>query len=57
MKRRKEELDLEYLNRRIDTLTKRFSRFEDVCYKWKNKDREDIDNLINQIKQKGSDGK
>jgi hypothetical protein len=51
MKRRKEDLDLEYLNNRINTLTKRFNRFEDACYFWKNEDREDIDELKEELKE------
>jgi hypothetical protein len=49
MKRRKEDLDLEYLNNRIDRLIKRFNKVEDLIYSWERENRKDIEELKNEV--------
>ena len=45
MKTKKEDLTLEYLNKRIDRVNKRFRTLQDIVYKWKQEDAIRIDNL------------
>jgi len=49
MKPKKKDLTLEYLNKRIDRLNKKFKQFEDLVYSWKRKDDEDIDKIKEQL--------
>ncbi len=44
-KRKPEDLDLEYLNGRIDRLHQKFNEFSAMFWKWKKEDRDDIDEL------------
>jgi len=45
MKKSKDKLDLEYLNKRIDNLHKKLNSFQDIVYKFKREDQEEIDKL------------
>ena len=56
MKRAKDDLTLRYIDGRIDRLFKRFNELEDLIYKWKREDAEEIDKLKqtqNSSKEKG----
>ena len=46
MKKKPEDLTLEYINGRIDRLHKKFRKIEDLLFKWKREDRKDIDKLM-----------
>jgi len=45
-------LSLEYIDNKLNRLARAFREFETLCYKWKQKDMKEIDELKKLIKQK-----
>ena len=45
-----EDLDLKYLNSKLDRLAQRFRDFEEMVFNWKKEDSQDIDYIKNKLK-------